>query len=430
MKILNFTLLIAFCLCLSNLSFGQDRFVKAHIIDNNQQRIDGSIDFGSPIRNPDKIIFLDSSTLQISVYEPLEIQSFAVELPYERRYESRIVQLTDYPKYVEDLKESEILPIITDTIFVEVLIKGKASLYTYKDEKQWEHFFAEKDNNFQTLVQIITKYDMLDKTVIKLTSRYKKQLQTLFADCPDIIAKTNFVENDAASLQRIFTEYNACSGDNNEFTKDEKSKKRKHIRNLAINLGYRNSTLFLSDVLLLNRGFVEDMNFSNSAGFPIGLSLDLPLSKKNTHLSFYTELILTRFTSSSNVRSSDFTDEVASFNFRYFHYSGALRYRFGKENATFSPFVNLGGSWSYARRFSGSTLRTTYYTSGPDIVVTEPLFVNLRRFPIGGVAGFGAKMNRFSAEFRMEYTNGMSFDYAMKTNVLSAYLMFTYSLAW
>ena len=79
---------------------------------------------------------MDSSTLRISIYEPLDIQFFAIEKPYERRYESRIIQITDYSKYVEGLKESETLPIITDTVFIEVLVKGNASLYQYKDEKK------------------------------------------------------------------------------------------------------------------------------------------------------------------------------------------------------------------------------------------------------------------------------------------------------
>jgi hypothetical protein len=425
MKILKFTLFIAFCVCSFNTSFGQDRFLKAHIIDNNQQRIDGSIDFGSPIRNPDKIIFLDSSTLRISIYEPLDIQSFVVETSYERRYESKIVHFTDYPKYIEDLDDSGIPEIITDTVFVEVLVKGKASLYQYKDEEKWEHFFAEKDGEFQTLMQTLTRYDMLNKDVIKLTERYKSQLRKLFADCPSIIERISALENTESSLQEIFTDYNICSGDDNAFLKDRKSS-RKRAGYLAINLGYRNSRLFLSDVKLDDKSYLENMSFSRSAGLPIGLSLDIPLSTKNNRLSLYNELLFVRFVSFSELRETTEKTEKFGFLYRYTRYSAALRYNFGKEAAKISPFINIGGNLSYAIT-SSSNIATNYSFTFPNTLY-HTFLVNPRRFPIGAIAGFGTKINRFSGEFRMEYTNGLSLNYAMKTSILSAYLMFTYSL--
>ncbi|MFT6149835.1 MAG: hypothetical protein ACJAUH_002532 [Saprospiraceae bacterium] len=427
MKILNFTLLITICVCLSNSLFSQDRFIKAHIIDKNQQRIDGSIDFGNPIQNPDKIIFLDSSTLRISIYEPLDIQFFAIEKPYERRYESRIIQITDYSKYVEGLKESETLPIITDTVFVEVLVKGNASLYQYKDEKKWVHFFAEKDDEFQTLVQKIIKYDKIDINIIVLTQRYKSQLRTLFSDCPNIIESINALENTAASLSDIFTTYNIYSGNENEFTKDTKNKSRGNQKQIfAINLGYRYSTLFLSNVKIYDMSYIENINFDISKGIPIGLSFDVPISKKNNRLSLYNELLFVRFTSFSEVWETSGRTEQIGFLFRYLRYSAALRYRLGKEDARVSPFVNIGGNLSYA--FTASSNVAINYAPAFSVLRYRTFLINPRSLPIGLIAGFGAKKNRLSAELRMEYTNGLSLNYAMKTSILSTYLMFTYSL--
>lgn len=144
MKLLNLSLLILIFFSFSIFSFGQERFKKAYVIDNNQQKIEGSIDFGTPPRNPEEIIFLDSTTLKISVFKPTDIQSFSVNSIGERRYESRVVQIMDYPKYVEDLDDSGVHDIITKTVFVEVLVKGSASLFYYKDEEKWEHFLVKK----------------------------------------------------------------------------------------------------------------------------------------------------------------------------------------------------------------------------------------------------------------------------------------------
>jgi hypothetical protein len=423
MKIFNFFLVIfSFFLC-SNSLLAQERFKKAYVIDNNQRIINGSIDFGNPIRNPNEIIFLDSSTLRISIFKPTDIQAFSVMLEEERRYESRIVQITDYPKYVEDLDDSGISDIITDTVFVEVLVKGKASLFHYKDEEKWDHFFCEKDGVFQTLVQTLTRHDMITKDVLVLRQRYKMQLQQLFFDCSSILERIKAVENTIPALQRIFEDYNNCSGNENEFIKNRKTSQ--HTK-FAFNVGLRMTKLYVSDVKIGGAANIEKLDFKSPYRLPIGMSIDIPLSKKTNKYSLYNELLYTKFRARGGYSLGQ-ESYFLTFRYTYIQYLIAFRYHFKENHSTFSPFVNIGGTMSYGLSSSEAILTTSYYYIPQQVISTQKSLLIPKLFPFSTLCGFGINHKQYSLELRVSYNTGISYHDDMKSNVLAGCLMMTYS---
>lgn len=424
MKLLNLSLLILIFFSFSIFSFGQERFKKAYVIDNNQQKIEGSIDFGTPPRNPEEIIFLDSTTLKISVFKPTDIQSFSVNSIGERRYESRVVQIMDYPKYVEDLDDSGVHDIITKTVFVEVLVKGSASLFYYKDEEKWEHFFSEKDEIFQTLTQTLTLHEMANKNVLVLKQRYKMQLQKVFKDCPAILRRIPSLENTASSLKEIFKDYNECSGNQNAFVKDLNRKKKRYF---SFNAGVQVAKLTVTDVKLGDGAEIEALDFPVSIRMPIGVSIDLPLSKKTDKYSLYNELLFTKFrTNGSFVKGNE--TNIINFRYTYIQYLMAFRYHLKRENSNFSGFVNIGGTMSYGLPSSKAAL-IKKYTYQQSIIATRNylLLQTPNLYPLSAVCGFGINYKNYALELRMSYNTGVSYNYDMKSNILAGCLMMTYS---
>lgn len=418
MKSFSITSLILFFLYSNSIS-AQERFKKAYVIDNNQQKINGSIDFGNPIRNPAEIIFLDSSTLKISVFSPKDIQSFSVKLDEERRYESRIVQITDYPEFLEGLDDSGVSDIITDTVFVEVLVKGKASLFHYKDEEKWDHFFIEKADTFQTLMQVLVRHDMMSKQVLVLRQRYKTQLNLAFLDCPNILGRIYSVENTIPSLQKIFEDYNNCLGKENEFVKNRKTKQ--HLK-FAFNVGYQVAKLTVSDVKIGDAAYIEELDFPLSRRLPIGLSVEIPFPK---NYSIYNELLYTKFGTNAGYTIGQ-ESHILYFRYTYLQYLMALRYHFNKDKKAFSPFVNVGGTMSYGFAKSYASVVNNYYYL-PQVVSNQEPLLTPKLFPASAVFGFGFNYKKYSLELRMSYNTGVSYHYDMKSNILAGCLMMTYS---
>ncbi|EDP94996.1 hypothetical protein U8527_08200 [Kordia algicida OT-1] len=106
------------------------------------------------------------------------------------------------------------------TLMLNVLQEGKASLYAYVDEEK-KAFYYKKESD--TLTPLVYKIYTNEKRSILYNKRYQQQLLTEFT-CETISEKTVVkVDYNAGDLTSFFRKYNECHGGNVvEFRKKKK----------------------------------------------------------------------------------------------------------------------------------------------------------------------------------------------------------------
>ena len=98
---------------------------------------------------------------------------------------------------------------ILDTIFVEVLVSGKANLFRYHDNSK-DHFFIGKDTiSMQELIFSHQEGGEADSTE---KFAFKKQLSQSLADCEAAVNLVQTTSFNANELMALFHMYNTCFG--------------------------------------------------------------------------------------------------------------------------------------------------------------------------------------------------------------------------
>jgi hypothetical protein len=148
-------------------------------------------------------------------YWPTEIASFEVD---NRTYVSARVKL-DISNHIDgtlDLNDSP-PKFENDSIFAELILSGKKSLYRYKSPAYKLHFLvSEQSGPLEALVykrfHVWVDVDA-SKTFkqVAYNEEYKNQLEARFADCPDFKSKIAVTGYDEGQLASLFRLYYTCS---------------------------------------------------------------------------------------------------------------------------------------------------------------------------------------------------------------------------
>ena len=119
-------LILFFSLCMFQFIHSQTDFRQVYIITNTGEKIEGLINYREGVRSYNYCDFKRSDEQTIVSYIPNQIRGYGFE--NDKYYESKeILSDNSSPK----------------TLFIEVLVKGNATLYKYKSQ-----FFIAAHNNF------------------------------------------------------------------------------------------------------------------------------------------------------------------------------------------------------------------------------------------------------------------------------------------
>jgi hypothetical protein len=177
-----------------------------------------------------------------------------------------------------------------ETVFLKVLMEGKASLYTYQQDNT-QLFFFSVDN--APVEQLVYKRFLVSSTQIGTNEQYKAQLKASLtcAGMPESSAQS--VHYTQSSLTAFFLKYNRCHGAPIE-TGEKKKKPLIELFSLSINPGvhYANFALRNSQYAVLNTDFESGFGYR----FGLNLQLTFPYNKgkwavflEPTYLSFESE---------------------------------------------------------------------------------------------------------------------------------------------
>src|SRR5690606_28980195 len=144
--------------------------------------------------------FKSSTEAQPKAFAPADITGYGF-VEEKKAYESWRVPTPDGRSY--------------EQLFLHMLIKGKASLYTLRDDRDRDRFYLA--HNVAELVELVqssyTQKDPLNGKIYKMLDQaYLGVLTSAFADCPGMTQKRlSTVKLNANSLHRVALEYNECT---------------------------------------------------------------------------------------------------------------------------------------------------------------------------------------------------------------------------
>jgi hypothetical protein len=161
-------LTIAFC----TVCKAQITFEKGYVINNEGQKIQCFIKNMEWKYNPTSIVYKITENGK-TINAPLgKIQAF--EIYESSKYIRQIVAVDKSSLNINSLGNEKNPVYVTDTVFLKVLIEGKASLYKYRLDDAEKFFF--KNTTADTIAQLIYIKYLESESEVGINKLYKQQL--------------------------------------------------------------------------------------------------------------------------------------------------------------------------------------------------------------------------------------------------------------
>ena len=202
-------ILLALFFLMKMVCFSQIDYEKGYFIRNNGDTINCLIKNSDWKYNPKKINY------------KLTANSVPAVSDISEMFEFGITGISQYNRFVVDIDTSGQKPAIadlymssqsepefsTETLFLKLLIDGKAKLYQYEDYRV-KRFFLQADTS--RLQQLIFKDYYLNGGAVEQNNSFRGQLYNLLR-CKEItVADLKNIKYDDADISKIVLKYNLC----------------------------------------------------------------------------------------------------------------------------------------------------------------------------------------------------------------------------
>jgi hypothetical protein len=360
------------------------QFREGYIIENNSDTTYGFIDFEGSIQNSGHCKFKSTTDSPVEIYYPGEIKAF-------RFLDSKYFSTSEI-KIDNEIKK----------VFLEWLIKGRASILIYSPQNTKIRYFFLPENDtlyeLQNTPKTIEKMDQGAITTYETTKReYIGTLLYYFKDCPSL---TNKIETTAFSsnpLIKIVKEYHEKTCKNEDCIIFE-DKNRKLKLDFGLSFG------FLASQLILNNNVPEKVNLSHSIGYGVALDIsNLPLVSPK--FDFSTEVLYFDFLYTYNIGGVYYLTDNRICNIKYLRIPLQLNYKFSDKKL--SPFVSLGETTNIRFKYS------TYNQYLMNYVTTHSNYSEgVSTIQVGINSGLGLKyliLPKTTIRIKFEYEYGFKF---------------------
>jgi hypothetical protein len=287
--------------------------------------------------------------------------------------------------------------------FLEVLVKGRLSLYLYQSR-----FFVEKEPD--QLLELTNKAEEVyinDTRVIRRSNEHIATLNTLMIDCYGQLDKIETVSLSQRSLVTLLKDYNDCvaPGESNIL----KDSKKWLVAKVGIAGAANTETLSFSssrnDLALYDQARFDRIHYPSA-----GLLLNVVAPRLKERLSLQVEAFYAayRYTGYSNYSAysedlyyrNDIVYELSSLKF-----NTAFRYTF--IDKTVQPYLNVGVSNRFLLKNTALRIQETEH--GNTIETSKHSSTILNKHSIGLIAGLGASYQIYSYKLfsELRYEKGM-----------------------
>lgn len=385
------TKLLTFILVLLTIySYGQIRFEKGYVINNDNKRIECLIKNSDWKDNPSEIYFKTINSEIVEVGNVSSIKEFGI-YGYSK-YVMANVQIDRSSDNIEMLTTSKEPNWSQEQLFLKVILEGKASLYSYEEDNLKRFFYS---SNNGVIMQLIYKQYLVDNIYITYNNKFRQQL---WNDVKCSNTSANSIERINYSfkdLTKYFSLYSQCFGDS-VVKYDKKSTSRKEFLNFKITPGINIASFSATNGYYRAKNFEVKNNLSLRIGFES--EYILPINMNKWGLIF--EPTFQYFNSKININDVTATVKYHSVEFPI----GVRYYSFINNNLKmfFNGFYisNVNVIFNSKINFTKTFVDKTYDLNALDISTSSSL-----------AFGAGVEHKRVSAEVR----------YYLSQNLLSKY---------
>lgn len=173
-------------LCITLSASAQSNYKRGYILTNNNDTINGLIDFRTDKSNSSICRFKSSEHAPEQIYHPGEIKGY--RFIEERKY---------YVSHTITIEK------VTMNVFLEFLVQGIKNLYYYPGDLDY-YFFENEDGRMITLSRKIN--EIVDNK-LKNDLKYKGILGYVFRDCDPVLKKVENVGLERSSMIKLTKEY-------------------------------------------------------------------------------------------------------------------------------------------------------------------------------------------------------------------------------
>jgi hypothetical protein len=311
---------------------------------------------------------------------------------------------------------------VTDTVFLEVINRGKISLLYMIDEDDKVHFYIENENGPQELT--VRLNDQNDGVVVRKMETYKSALKGIFPTCTELfpaIDKTIFTRK---GIQSIYEKLYKC-----RFKEDAPAMKREeNTRSTEFGV-YTGAWIENQTFSLKNKSTSQNVSllplipFSKTSISPIlGVYLESKFTRKNTLSARHEISYVSYEQTSENWKPTQYASNTINtvLSAKYLRYAFIVRGYFLPKSKV-RPFVTAGGMPMivFAKK------HTMTRTSPIDQSSTEtPIFNKTSNATVGYFFGAGITYKSFVLEYRYEGQRGFSDELNMRMKASSFMLSY------
>lgn len=294
--------------------------------------------------------------------------------------------------------------VTSATVFVELLVKGRLSLYHYKVGSR---YFAEKSPQEPaelTRVEKTIERDGVPYVVVQ--EFYKGTFTYLTLDCPRLKRKIDRLPFEHNDLVRVVQEYNTC----NDTTASFRTKRKFITAKAGLTAGFNRSRLrFSSDQAGADYLTKASLDVKAYPFAGLYVQTTLPWVTDRLTLWFEGQYSQHQYTSFREFKTAESIYREDVFISReYLRFPVLLRYTYPK--GSLRPFAGVGVRLDVA--LSGDSRAIQERELSNRVTTSEKPAVATRGGELGGVAGAGlelrlAKRYRLQAELRGSLGNGL-----------------------
>jgi hypothetical protein len=373
--------------------FAQKDFRSGYIVQHSDT-LRGQVDYRGLARSAKTTTFKANAGAAEQSFTPDQLTGFGFDRE-NVRYESKLVPATEAQP--------------EQRLFLHMLVKGKASLYTYRDDSDLDRFYLSKDEAplVELAQQVYNRPDPKTGKLYRIVDQpFKGVLTSAFFDCPDMTEKRlDAVGLTARSLSQIVIAYNTCLGAEQYIRQP-----RKATASFYPVLSLARPTLSMSGSHMYARGEYEHTGL----GLAAGLGMEVFSPNFSEKLSMVVELLYAPYRFEGQVGPNAFgpnTSYDLLLDITYLKVPAQLRYTFPK--GKIRPFANAGLTYAYAVSTERKETQTSEFHGSHSAQEREALpGSDFKYNAFGAIAGAGLLFplgqNTLILESRYEATTGVS----------------------
>jgi len=393
---------------------GQENPEPARLVTAAGDTLHGYINNLQWAGSPDKVSFQATPGAPWQIFNPMDLQAFS--FTDGDHYVTKTVTYHFLPANLNTYEIYKDTVHLRKTLLLRVLASGPASLYYFRDENGYDHFFIEKDSlpidELKKTHSVMNGSDGRQYSVKE--NRYMLSLNYYFSDCPDVVSRIQGVSFTISGFQKIFERYNLC--------KDplHKVPKKKETYTKVAWGAFGGLTLTHLNVSSDIYPDLNDADFPLSTDLTGGLFLDLVFARNLHRTRWSNEISYKKYSTEATYDNYMYAaktyDEVLSVSASYLRFSTMLDYDLTISKAA-RPYLKLGISSGWALHIDNvRTLDPPYYGTSEFPILEHP---NKHEESI--FLGVGLRSGRLKYEIRHEWATGISTvnNISMSTNSFS-----------